>query len=219
MKRLRLAGLGLMAILALSAVASATASATLPEFSPASGVTLKGKAVGNAILETKSGTKVKCTGGSSGGEVTAEKTVSKVKIIFTGCESSGFKCKTPGAASGELVTEELTGTLGYISKAGKEVGILFKPTSGTKFIEFECVGGIVKTQVTGSVICPIKPVNTKTTKFTLLCKQTKGVQSPLKFEGLAEESLKTSINGGTPEQSGEEAEASIETSKEMTIVA
>ena len=205
-----------MALFAVGAVASATSSAALPEFLPTKGVELKGTAKGTATLETKGGTKVTCTGGSSGGEISGEKTASKIKIIFTGCESGGFKCLTPKAKAGELVTVELTGTLGTINLAKKEAGILFKPTVGTKFIEFECFGGIIKVQVTGSVICPITPVGVKSATFTLICKQTKGVQAIKEFEGgkVGKELLETSINNGAFEESGEGAEASIEAKKE-----
>jgi hypothetical protein len=218
MKLLRSTGLLLVAICAIAGVASASASAALPEFSKA-GPTLTGTS-GASTLETKGGTKVTCTGGKNTGTIATVKTITKIVVTFVGCKSSGFACKTPKEASGELVTTELTGTLGYTNAAKKEVGVKLAPTAGGKFIEFECVGGIVKVQVTGSVIGALTPVLTPTTKFTLTFKQTKGVQALTKFEGEKEESLlKTSINGGAAEFSGQESTSNIVTSETEEIKA
>ncbi len=219
MKRMRLIGLALVALFAMGALASASASAALPEFSPAKGVTLTGTS-GKAVLETLGGgTKVECSGGSSGGEITGEKTVSKVKITFTGCKSAGFACTSGSDPSGTLLTNELTGTLGYISKANKEVGILFKPTTGKEFIEFNCVGGIVKVKVLGLLICPITPVNLVVKEYTLKCEQKEGDQKPTKFEGGEVEVLKTAINGGEEQDSAEEATAKVVTNVASEILA
>ena len=217
MIRMRTLIMAFVAVLAMSAVAAASASAALPEFSKTK-VKVTGKS-GAGTLETVTGTKVTCTGGTSSGEITAEKTVSKTLVIFTGCASSGFKCSTSGAASGELKTKELTGTLGYLTKSTKEVGLDLKPASGTEFIEFECAGGIVKVKVTGSVICPLTPVNTSTTTFTLTCKQKAGVQEFKKFEGGEEDVLKTSKNGGAAEGSGEETTTTLTASEAAEIKA
>ncbi|HST33081.1 MAG TPA: hypothetical protein VLJ80_06120 [Solirubrobacteraceae bacterium] len=212
MKPLRLMGLTLIAACVMAGAASASASAALPEFLK-TGPTLTGTS-GASTLETKSGTKVTCTAGKNTGTITGVKTVSKIVVTFTGCKSSGFACKTPTAASGELITTELTGTLGYTNTAKKEVGVKLAPTAGGKFIEFECVGGIIKVQVTGSVIGALTPVNTLSTKSTLTFKQTKGVQALTKFEGEKEESfLKTSIGGGAAEQSGQESTSALVTSE------
>lgn len=217
MKRYRIIGVVLLAVCAVSAVASANASAALPEFLPTSGVKIIGKATSKAILQTVAGTKVECSGGSSEGEISGAKTVTKVKITFTGCKASGFACETEKAGKETIVTHEITGTLGYINKATPEVGILFATTkAGDFFTEFNCAGGIVKNKVLGSVICPIGEVNKSLEKFTLKCAQKAGVQIPTKFEGGETEGLKTSINGGTEEGSAEEATAEINTTPKGT---
>jgi hypothetical protein len=220
MKYMKMIGLALLAVCAMTAVATATASAALPEFSK-TGATVTGKAVGGTTLETKKGTKVTCTGGTtSAGTVASEKTITKSKITFTGCKSSGFACTTEKAKEGELITNAVVGKLGYINAAKKEVGLLIAPEAeGGNFITFNCVGSLIKTVVTGSVICPIGKVNTLTTTFTLACKQTKGIQSVLKFEGGPENFLKTSINGGAAEQSGQEGEATLTDSVALEIKA
>jgi hypothetical protein len=218
MKRIRIIGLALVAAVALSAVGASAASAALPEFSPSSGVTLTGTS-GAGLLETVTGTKVTCTASTNGGEITGAKTVSKVKVKFTGCESTGAKCNTSGAASGELVTEELKATLGYLNASKKEVGLDFVPV-GTKFIEFSCGTALVGVKVTGSVICKVTPVNMPTKTSTVTCKQAKGIQEFTKFEGGETDVLKTQIGiEGLPQQSGEETTATATASVEGEIKA
>ena len=98
-------------------------------------------------------------------------------IRFTGCRSNADKCQSVGAKEEEeIVTEELTGTLVYISKAAKTVGILFKP-KGESFTEFRCVTPSTN-EIHGGIIVPITPVNTKLTiktGFTLGPLKTKEV--------------------------------------------
>jgi hypothetical protein len=218
MQRIRIVVLTMVAVFATSAVAASSAAAVLPEFSPSSGVTLNGTS-GAGLLETKSGTKVTCTSNTDSGEITGPKAVSKIKVTFKGCESGGFKCSTAGAASGELVTEELKATLGYINATTKEVGVDFTPV-GAKFIEFNCVGGIIEVTVTGSVICPVTPINTKTKTFTVACRQEKGIQKPTKLVGELEDVLFTKIGAlGLEEQSGEETTATVTATPEGEIKA
>jgi hypothetical protein len=218
MKRIRIIGSALVAVLALSAVGASAASAALPEFTPSTGVKLTGTA-GAGLLETVTGTKVTCTASTNSGEITGVKTVSKVKVKFTGCESTGAKCNTTGAAVGELVTEELKATLGYLNAAKKEVGLDFVPV-GTKFIEFSCGTALVGVKVTGSVICRVTPVNVKSATATVTCKQSKGIQEFTKFEGGETAVLKTQIGiEGLPQQSGEETTATVTATPEAEIKA
>jgi hypothetical protein len=216
MKRFRLIGVALLAVFAMSVVASATASAV--EFLPTKGVKILGKATSKAILETLGGTKVECSGGSSEGEISGPVTVSKVKITFTGCKSSFFACESAKAGKETIVTHEITGTLGIINEKPLEAGILFATTkAGDFFTEFDCAGGIVKNKVLGRVICAIAEINKSLEKFTLTCKQKGGDQTIKRFVGGAEdEVLLTSINGGTEESSGEEATAEITTTPKGT---
>jgi hypothetical protein len=77
-----------------------------------------------------SGKSFSCTGGESKGHATGSKTV-QAKYVFTGCSAAGLACQTAGHAEHEIVTEELQGTLVYISKSAKTVGIVYKPLSGS----------------------------------------------------------------------------------------
>jgi len=215
MKRIRIIGLALVAVFAISAIASATASAAKPEFVFA-GIKkgLKAKS-GSATLETASKEKVTCTSSSNGGEIeggNGSKKVTGIIVKFKGCKSSGFACSTSGAASEEIITNSLSGELGYIKAAEKTVGLDLLPTGGGEFVEFNCAGGIVKVKVKGSVIGQITPVNKKVTTaehFTLTFTQSGGKQGIEKFETGVKDTLETSKNGGAFEGSAEAATAEV----------
>ena len=89
--------MGLAAILAASAVASASASAiTEFEASPLGG-TIGGKATTTQVFTTNSG-KTECTGATPKGEVKHTKAESEiVKVLYTGCKALGQKSKVTEA--------------------------------------------------------------------------------------------------------------------------
>jgi hypothetical protein len=236
MQRIRILGLALMAVLAFSALASATASAELPEFEAPFPNTFTGKQEGVGKLETKAKRTVECSGGSSeGGSITAAKTVTIKAIIFTGCKSTTFgagKCQNT-ATEGEIKTTELSGEPVYISKAKKEVAQNLKPTSAALFAEFKCktlLGEetlkVRPSGANGGVICGTTPVNTKTTKLKLECKEKGGVQEPTELENGKGEKFKSFLEteGKGPEnfafeQSGNNSTSAITTIKETTLKA
>ncbi len=172
--RIKMLGLALVAVFAMGAVIASAASAALPEQLPSTG-TFTGTS-GASTFETKSGEKVKCSSDAIAGEITGPKT-SKSKITFKGCEAFGFKCNSSGAGSGEIVLN-VTGELVYIMKATKEVGLL---NTLTGELTIKC-SAFQTLKVKGSTLCPITPVNTKTTKYKVVCKATKGVQEPINYE-------------------------------------
>lgn len=148
--RLKIMGLCAIAAFALSAVASATASAFSPpevgrcvkvalgtgKFSSAACTKEKAKGSyewmpgvakgkftstgGIGTLATVGGTTVLCKTESSGGEYSGNKLVKGVVVKFTGCEATGFTCSTEGAASGEIVTNPLEGKIGIEKRAFNE---------------------------------------------------------------------------------------------------
>ncbi len=181
---MRRALLAFVAVLAMSAVASSTASAktTMPELVNLAG-TLPVKTgftstSGESTFETKSGESVKCKADTNKGKVTGNST-DEAEIKFTGCSAvSGLlKCKTKGAAAGEIVLK-VKSELVWLDKAeeadpGED---LILPSEG---VTIECTGLASETlKVKGSTLCPITPFNTFTTMFTLTCKATKGLQEP-----------------------------------------
>jgi hypothetical protein len=188
MIRVRTLGLAFVAVFAISAVASATASATLPEFSASTTFTSAG---GAGKLKTAK-SEVSCTSNTTEeGKVTAPKSASVKAVVFKGCKSSGAECKNAGKE--EIKTVPLSGTLGYVEKAAvpPKVGVELKPTTGTVFAEFTC-GGIIKVTVSGATVGQLTPVNTLTEKFELAWRENAGKngQEWTKLEGGLEATLK-----------------------------
>jgi hypothetical protein len=108
------------------------------------------------------------------------------KITFTGCYLYPSYIHSPGAGEGEIVTEELTGKLVYISKAEKTVGFVFTPKTGTLFTSFLLQG--ITWPVEGSIILPVGPVNAFRFVFKQLgVSQTGGVQAINKYQTCVKE--------------------------------
>src|SRR4030081_3466421 len=148
MKRMKIMGLALVAVFAMTAFAASSAMA-LPEVGRCiagsssskysdSNCNVKGafefvktivknkftSAGGEGVLETTSGTKVVCKTQSATGEYKAGgKEVTNVVAKFQGCAipALGITCKTKGAPEGEIVTNPLGGKLGYILKSAQQV--------------------------------------------------------------------------------------------------
>jgi hypothetical protein len=208
----------LLAVFAVSALAAASVSAAEPEWRQKGAKLPVGKKVtftgtsGEGELRTTSGsfTEVKCTAGTSSGEIEGEKSASKVTVTFTGCKDNfGRKCTSAGKASGEIVSNAVSGELGYLNKAEKKVGLVLSGTGGTKvFAAFECGSppfGSAST-VTGEVIGEVKPINEEKTTGELIYRESAGEgtgeQEWDEFEGKAEEkTLETAVAGGTPVES------------------
>jgi hypothetical protein len=183
--RIKMIGLTAIAMLAISAIATAAASAALPEQVPASGTFTATS--GKSTFETKSGEKVVCEEDKASGEITGAKT-DKSTITFSKCEAFGLKCKSKGAASGEIVLK-MNSELVYINKSKKEVGNIL---TLAEELTIECTV-LQKLKVKGATLCPITPVNTKTKTFTLTCTETKGVQQPTEYENSSGVKVKAPI--------------------------
>ncbi|MCW3027665.1 MAG: hypothetical protein JWN81_876 [Solirubrobacterales bacterium] len=201
MKRMTVAGLGLLAMLAASSAIAASASAALPEFSAPFSKTFTSTSK-TSVLETVGGIAVTCTAATNSGEITGPQTGS-VTIVFTGCKLGKVPCNTPGAAAGVIATATLSMKVGYINKAKKEVGIDLVEAAGAPFLSYGC-GPVLRGVVIGSVIGRITPINKLVTppeKFILKFAQTIGVQKTIKLEGAPIDVLETSF-GGPFEQTG-----------------
>jgi hypothetical protein len=115
----------------------------------------------------------KSVGGA--GTIKGTNEIATLSLIFWESEVSGtFSCavNSPGAKSGEIKTKALTGHIGYLEKAGKIVGALAKPASGTIVAEIEgsCLPG--KVTVSGSVVGRVtaelnKPIASVGVSFSL----------------------------------------------------
>jgi hypothetical protein len=154
---------------------------------------------------------VKCTKEVSEGLVTGQKTSTAKNVIFTGCESSGLKCKSAkgGEVEGEIRVNELDGLLGIEkkgeTKAKDKVANEFTPKGpeGTHFVDFACGG--INVEVRGHVL---NPVTANAMKLTATVKfvAKAGKQKPEHFLGgpnLILESKFSNIPGATFEQSGQ----------------
>lgn len=141
---------------------------------------------GVGTLETIGRAIVKCKTESSKGEFTGPSTVGNVAVVFTGCESGGYKCSTPGSAEGELSTNPLAGTLVW-EKYKKKVAVDLVPQATELFIEFAC--GPANVKVKGSVLTSI-PANVSKTAFEEKFKATKGKQKPEYYYTASDEKVK-----------------------------
>ena len=130
MTRIRIMGMALVCAFALLAVAAAGASAA-PEFSSAGAEITTVSGTGVLV---GAGTTITCTSDGGKGEVTSKTQINST-VTFKGCSGEVFGGKCPSE-----ITSVLTGTLGEVAKgeAESEVGLLFKPKSGTTFAEFKC---------------------------------------------------------------------------------
>jgi hypothetical protein len=224
MKRIKIIGLALVAVFAISAVAVASASAAEPEF-VWSGTTGKFTAASEgttkSILQTVGGSKVECSSNTATGTLKASPTkeAEKVFINFKGCTSALGECQS-GAVKGEVETKEGMATLGYLNKAATphQVGLNVQVAGGgavNLIAEFKC--GLVTVKVRNAAIGEISPINAKVkhgckatkTCLKLIYTEAAGKQKFTKFEGGAVEHLESSF-GGAFEESAEEAHDEVE---------
>jgi hypothetical protein len=193
MKRMRIVGLALVALVALG-IAAGSASAEPVFFGKAeigkSVANVKFKGTGaTAFLEGKtSKLKIECKANSAEGEVTGPTTTAKNLTKFTNCEIAGLAlpCETKGAAAKEIVTKNLAGELGGITATLP--GTRLKPEEPPYLAEFECASGGVLVKVTGSVIGSMSGATATTveagklaTSIKLTLKETAGAQQYTHF--------------------------------------
>ncbi len=136
---------------------------------------------------------LKCSGGSSKGELNGAKAAEKIVVTFTGCEAPGGACKikSPSAGAGEVVTADLKGKLGAVaeSEAKSKVGLSLEPeTSGST--EFTTVEGTCISKVhvafkssTSRIIGELAPVGVFGTTGELIFKRSGSGQAIKTFEG------------------------------------
>ncbi len=175
---------------------------------------------GIGVLTTVGGSGVECTSETSNGEFVPgnNKEEAGVTVHFRGCKSLGAPCTTPGAASGELITNELEGIVGWEKQATKRTDLELYPAKSVKsglFIEFSCTGLVVK--VRGHVLVPIKNDKMKETE-TLKFVAKKGKQKPEKWEESASPAiLEASFKGGPFEQAGQNITSTVEGEEKLEL--
>jgi hypothetical protein len=197
MKQIKMLGAAIVAVVALSVVASATASAALPEFTPgAKGTTFTGTS-GAGTLQSLGGT-IECTSDTVTGVLTGPKT-GTATIAFKGCSAfTIFGAKSLDSKNAGEILTSVNLELCYINKAKKEVGIL---TEVAKTVHIEVAGKLI--EITGDAVGVITPINTKTTKFAIAYKGKGDNQEPAGCEGKTENLLAKENEKGVFENSSE----------------
>ncbi len=177
------------------------------EWIPGAGKTKFETKGGVGVLSAVGGDKVECKTESSSGEFFEgnNKEAGNMTIKFNECQSVSLPCKTPGAAEGELVTNNVEALVGWENKALKKTALELHPgknVSSGLFIEFTCSERTIK--VKGAVLVPIKNDSMKTSEV-LKFKDTKGKQKPEKWEESSGKVILESSFEGLPfEQAGQE---------------
>jgi hypothetical protein len=213
MRKLRMLGFALLTVFALSALAAATASASVEVLNEkhellAAQETWKGES-GKGTLEGLKGKKVVCQSDTSEGTIEAKKPLGLFHIEFGGCKGEGVVPCTGLSDEPEHIL--VLGTyhlvfdkLGSLEKKELGIGILFL----LEPVHFECLG--VLFFVTGEVLCLIKPVDELTKHFEIVCEQKTGDPSETLYwnEGGTEvkmglEALKNTENEKTVDMAGE----------------
>jgi hypothetical protein len=177
MLRARITCLAMFAVFVVMPVDGAAAVPAKPRFEfPAIKKQVASEG-GTTMLETVTGVKVTCKTATNSGTIPANgaNAVREATVTFTGCEADGFKCKTAGAAAGEVRTNLLKGQLGYLGavESGK-VGVDLVPEAGELLAEISCAGGFAKARLRGGLIGEIAPLNVATKEFSLTFEQAGG---------------------------------------------
>lgn len=217
MRKVKMVGYSVLALLAISVVASASASAALPEFTPVpNAFTAKS---GKATLQQKGGATVTCktseTTAKAKNEVKTEKT-GVYDILFLGCETLGKVCTGLTDTVAGSILSIGTFSISYLSKAAKTVGIKLE----TGEVHFECGAGAALLTVKGCALGSLEKVNTKTKTLTLNLTQKEGANELILDEAKTECKLLSQNEAKGFLQSGEGAvEAVITTEKEGELKA
>jgi len=154
MKVIRLAGLMLLAILAMSLMVASAASAGLYLFSPGSVGTLwLGLSLASRLGVGKK--EVLCTDDHNEGKILNVHLLGPFDITFLGCRSTNngtefCTAKSVGAAEGVILTKTLHALLG-VTLPGNLAGLLVLPTEGAVFTEIEANKCTVATSPEGTV--------------------------------------------------------------------
>ena len=135
-----------------------------------------GSSTATGSLETAGGSKVECTGSTAVSGQIQSKTMGTATFKFTACESGGNKCKTSGAATGEIVVSPEV----LVQIVKLQVYVL----TIVPLFDIKCSTTDVK--VKGGVLVGITPEETLTTKGEFAAKGKLGKQEPENSEGKGE---------------------------------
>jgi hypothetical protein len=169
MQRLKVLGLVLMAVFALSVVVSSTASAAGTSFlnnkAEQGELLIKGLFKTVTKLVKLNGKAVECEEVHYEIHIEPNSALGLFHIHFLKCTGGGFTCTGLGDEAGQIL---VLGTfhLVFDSLTTLGGGILFLP----EHVHFTC-GGLVLILVLGEVLCLITPINSLTNTHTINCEQ------------------------------------------------
>jgi len=161
---------------------------------------------GSTTFETTGGAALKCKHAASAGQYTGAKTATDT-MTLTGCAMASNKeaCKSAGAASGEIVTGQLQGSLGFVKDVAQGevlvVSVGLDLTGSPTVLKAECASGQTVT-VSGSAIAPLGTIDKMSSSSTLSFSDSAGKQTPEQFEGGPKATLLATIGSGTAAQAG-----------------
>ncbi|HTU79772.1 MAG TPA: hypothetical protein VMF09_13540 [Solirubrobacteraceae bacterium] len=156
---------------------------------------------GKTTLEGVGGAQVSCRATSVSGEYTGAKTVSAV-ITLKGCvfASTKQKCESARAPAGQIVTNELTGTLGFIkdevAESSSTVSVGLDLSDGSSLLSAECVGRPEALVLSGSAIAPIGKLDKMSSSFSADYKARAGLQEVEAFEEAPKDTLLATLGSG-----------------------
>jgi hypothetical protein len=143
-------------------------------------------------LSTAAGPQISCKSSAGAGEFTGPKS-STLTLHLKKCVEGGTvqKCKSAGAAAGEIVTGALQGELGFVrdvaQNSAMEVQVGLDLKGNSTLLAAEC--GTTSVSVSGSVIAPLSAIDKSTTKQKMLYSASENRQIPERFEGGAPDTL------------------------------
>jgi hypothetical protein len=155
--------------------------------------------------------RITCTAGKAEGEYAGAQTLKVTNLTFSGCAESPRKagvasdCQGTGLANGEIVTNELAGEVGFISRVGRKrtVGLDLRGPGSGALADFECGGASGVTgkgtgagtarELDGSVIGKLKTINLMSASNVVTYQAIGGHQVPERFEGALPDILTTLV--------------------------
>lgn len=178
---------------------------------------------GKTTLQGVAGAQVKCAGSAGTGEYTGAKTLT-TSLTLTGCARTSTKqpCQSGGAASGEITSGALSGTLGFIQDQANATEIKASVgvdlSNGSSLLQAECGGVSEPLVVTGSVIGKLSKIDSMSSSNSLKLTSTGGKQAPEQFEEGPTDTLVATFGSGA-EQAGLAATEKISNEESLEIKA
>jgi hypothetical protein len=152
-------------------------------------------------LEGVSGATVTCKTAGIAGEYTGPKTASAT-ITLSGCvySGSGEACQSAKAPAGEIVTNSLTGSLGFIedevTEAASKLSIGLDLSAPGSLLSAECAGLKEPLVVSGSAIAPIGKIDKMASSFKTTYAASTGKQQVEQFEETPRDVLTATLGSG-----------------------